>query len=116
MSEGKSKKFISDFVEKTKNKLTVALTLTIPPSYVDLESDLKVNVYLAAPYSSLQRGTNKNTNGLIREFFPKKFDFSTITQKEVDIVEGYLNNRPRKCLWYKTPLEVFNEGQAKCCT
>ena len=84
--------------------------------YADLESDLKVNVYFADPYSSWQRGTNENTNGLIREFFPKKFDFSTITQKEVDIVEWYLNNRPRKCLGYKTPLEVFNEEQAKCCT
>lgn len=79
--------------------------------YVDLESDLKVNVYFADHYSSWQRGTNENTNGLIREFFSKKFDFSTITQKEVDIVKCYLNNRPRKCLGYKTPLEVFNEEQ-----
>lgn len=77
--------------------------------YVYLESNLKVNVYFADPYSSWKRGTNENTNRLIREFFPKKFDFSTITQKEVDIVEGYLNNRLRKCLGYKPPLEVFNE-------
>jgi transposase, IS30 family len=84
--------------------------------YEDLESTLNVDVYFADPYSSWQRGTNENTNGLIREFFPKKFDFSTITQDDVDIVENYLNNRPRKCLGYKTPLEAFNEEQAKCCT
>lgn len=84
--------------------------------YLELEQKLKVDVFFADPYSSWQRGTNENTNGLIREFFPKKFDFSTITQNDVDIVENILNNRPRKCLGYKTPLEVFNEEQAKCCT
>ena len=50
------------------------------------------------------------------EFFPKNFDFSTINQNHVDIVDDILNNRPRKCLGYKTPLEAFNEEQAKCCT
>ncbi|WP_312037163.1 IS30 family transposase [Clostridium neonatale] len=73
--------------------------------YLDLESTLKVNVYFADPYSSWQRGAN----GLIRKFFPKKFDFSTITQENVDIVENILNNIPRKCLEFKAPLEVFNE-------
>ena len=84
--------------------------------YLELEDKLNLDVYFADAYSSWQRGTNENTNGLIREFFPKKFDFSTINQKCVDIVEDILNNRPRKCLGYKTPIEVFNEEQAKCCT
>ena len=93
---------------------TTLKTLTVDrgkefAGYLDLESTLKVDVYFADPYSSWQRGTNENTNGLIREFFPKKFDFSTITQEDVDIVENILNNRPRKCLGFKTPLEVFNE-------
>ena len=77
---------------------------------------MNLDVYFADAYSSWQRGTNENTNGLIREFFPKKFDFSTINQDDVDIVENILNNRPRKCLGYKTPIESFNEEQAKCCT
>ena len=64
-------------------------------------------VYFADPYSSWQRGTNENTNGLLREFYPKKFDFSNITQNELDIVLNIINNRPRKCLGYKTPAEVF---------
>lgn len=108
---------------KVLNQFTnIALkTLTVDrgkefAGYLELEQNLNVNVFFADPYSSWQRGTNENTNGLIREFFPKKFDFSTITQDDVDIVENLLNNRPRKCLGYKTPLEVFNEEQAKCCT
>ena len=84
--------------------------------YLELEDKLNLDVYFADAYSSWQRGTNENTNGLIREFFPKKFDFSTINQDDVDIVENILNNRPRKCLGYKTPIESFNEEQAKCCT
>ena len=81
-----------------------------------LSNNTGMEIYFANPYSSWERGTNENTNGLIREFFPKKFDFSTINQNHVDIVEDILNNRPRKCLGYKTPLEAFNEEQAKCCT
>ena len=72
--------------------------------YSNLEFVLKVDVHFADPYIFWKRGTNENTNALIREFSPKKFDFYTITQKEVDIVEGYLNNRPRKCLGYKASL------------
>ena len=51
--------------------------------------------------------TNENTNGLLREFYPKRFDFSTITQNDLDVVVNIINNRPRKCLGYKTPAEVF---------
>ena len=64
-------------------------------------------MYFADPYSSWQRGTNENTNGLIREFYPKKFDFAKITPNELDIVVNIINNRPRKCLRYKTPAEVL---------
>ena len=77
--------------------------------YNEIEKTLNVEVYFADPYSSWQRGTNENTNGLIREFYPKKFDFATITQNELDIVVNIINNRPRKCLGYKTPAEVFAE-------
>lgn len=84
--------------------------------YLELENKLDLDVYFADAYSSCQRGTNENINGLIRELFPKKFEFSTINQNNVDIVEDILNNRPRKYLGYKTPLEAFNEEQAKCCT
>ena len=76
--------------------------------YVDIENTLNIDVYFADAYASWQRGTNENTNGLLREFYPKKFDFSSINQKELDNIVTIINNRPRKCLGYKTPAEVFN--------
>lgn len=68
---------------------------------------LKTKFYFAHPFSSWERGLNENTNGLIRQYFPKKHDFRTITQKQVEKVMNKLNNRPRKCLGFKTPNEVF---------
>lgn len=58
---------------------------------------------------TVDRGTNENTNGLLREFYPKKFDFSSINQEELDSIVTVINNRPRKCLGYRTPAEVFYE-------
>ncbi len=76
--------------------------------YVDIENTLNIDVYFADAYASWQRWTNENTNGLLREFYPKKFDFSSINQKELDNIVTIINNRPRKCLGYKTPAEVFD--------
>lgn len=75
--------------------------------YNDIENTLNIDVYFADAYSSWQRGTNENTNGLIREFYPKKFDFATIKQSQLDFIVDLINNRPRKCLNFKTPAEVF---------
>lgn len=66
-------------------------------------------IYFAAPYSSYQRGTNENTNGLIRRIIPKKMSFKNITQEHLDIIEDELNNRPRKKLNLQSPNEVFNK-------
>ena len=63
--------------------------------------------YFADPYSSWQRGTNENTNGLIRDFFPKSTDFSTVPAREIKRVQRLLNERPRKVLNWRTPKEVF---------
>ena len=76
--------------------------------YVDIENTLHVDVYFADAYSSWQNGVNENKNGLLKEFYPKKFDFSSINQEELDNIVTIINNRPRKCLRYKTPAEVFN--------
>ena len=72
-----------------------------------IERDTGMIVYFAHPYSSWERGTNENTNGLLREFFPKKMAFASITQRELDRAVSNLNNRPRKRLNYRTPTEVF---------
>lgn len=68
---------------------------------------LNCDVYFADPYSSWQRGANENTNGLLRQYWPKKTDFKTIIQKEVDDVLSELNSRPRKVLGYQTPADIF---------
>jgi len=68
--------------------------------------------YFCAPYTSQEKGTVENTNGLIRRFFPKGFDFATLERKDVKAVQRWLNNRPRKCLGFSTPAEVFGQGVA----
>jgi len=68
---------------------------------------LETRVYFAHPYASWERGSNENMNGLVRQYFPKKREFSTITDDEVDMVMNRLNNRPRKCLDFRTPNQVF---------
>ena len=68
---------------------------------------LQCDFYFAHPYSSCERGTNENTNGLIRQYFPKDRDFRTITDKELIHAMKRINNRPRKRLGYKTPNQVF---------
>lgn len=62
--------------------------------------------YFARPYASWQRGSNEQVNGMVRRYFPKGTDFSKITDEQVAWVESRINNRPRKCLGYKTPAEV----------
>jgi len=73
----------------------------------DIAKSLKADIYFAHPYSSWERGLNENTNGLIRQYFPKKHDFTTITDDEVAKAMHRLNHRPRKKLGFKTPYEVF---------
>lgn len=73
-----------------------------------LTEKLGADVYFAKPYHSWERGLNENTNGLVRQYFPKKIAFDNIDQHALSEVAEKLNNRPRKCLNYKTPFEVFS--------
>ena len=77
-----------------------------------IESEIKAQWYFANPYHSWKRGTNENTNGLIREYFPKKTDFTTIPEELISMIEYKLNTRPRKRLNYLTPLEAFSVALA----
>ena len=81
-----------------------------------IEEELNTNMYFADPYCAWQKGTNENSNGLLREFYPKQMDLSQTNEKEVQQVIELLNNRPRKCINYKTPNELFNEYLLDCCT
>jgi IS30 family transposase len=73
-----------------------------------------VKVYFADPRSPWQRGTNENTNGLIRQYFPKGTDFNKVSRKEIKRVQDLLNSRPRKVLDWLTPYEAFDKIVNKC--
>lgn len=72
-----------------------------------MEEHFHAPIYFAKPHAPWQRGTNENTNGMLRFFYPKGFDFHSISDEELKTVVDLLNNRPRKCLGWKTPAEVF---------
>lgn len=72
-----------------------------------IAAGLQARVYFAHPYASWERGLNENTNGLVRQYFPKKYEFARIKHKDLQQVEDLLNDRPRKTLGYRTPNEVF---------
>ena len=80
--------------------------------YRRLTRGLGLEVYFADPYASWQRGTNENTNGLLRQFFPKGTDFMQISHRAVARLEQILNERPRKRLGYRTPAEILAK---RCC-
>ena len=76
-------------------------------SHEELSSKLGADWYFAHPYHSWERGLCENTNGLIRQYFPKGMDFAALTQEDANRVMDKLNNRPRECLGFKTPNQVF---------
>ena len=75
--------------------------------FKEIEQALGLSVYFAHPYASWERGTCENTNGLLREYFPKGTDFKSVTHQHLAYAVNKLNNRPRKCLGYRTPKEVL---------
>lgn len=75
--------------------------------HVELADRLKIKVYFCDPHSPWQRPTNENTNGLIRQYLPKGIDLSVYSQKDLDKIADSLNNRPRKVLGFRTPLEAY---------
>lgn len=101
--------------EKEAKKIPSYLrqSLTYDQGYEMVEHKLftkntKMKVYFAHPKSPWERGTNENTNGLIRQFFPRSTDFSQVSLQEIHNVQRLLNGRPRKVIEWKTPVEAFN--------
>jgi len=78
--------------------------------FKEFEAKTGLRVYFADPYAAWQRGTNENTNGLLRYYFPKGIDFHTVTEEELGLIIKKINHRPRKCLNYQTPHEVFYQA------
>ena len=82
-------------------------------NHASIDKALGSTTYFADPYSSWQRGSNENLNGLIRQYIPKSRPLSTVTDNELEKIERLLNTRPRKRLGYKTPIEIFT-SQLNC--
>jgi IS30 family transposase len=80
--------------------------------FKELETATGISVYFADPYSPWQRGANENGNGLLRQYFPRGTNFRKVTEEAVSRAVELLNNRPRKCLGYQTPAEVFAAAQS----
>jgi IS30 family transposase len=123
--------FITKLTHRTAQATIHAVSTrmkTVPPRYkhtltVDngpenkdwkgMEEATHLKIYFAHPYCSGERGTNENTNGLIRDYFPKKTNFSMISDEAISFVEQELNSRPRKRLNGRTPLEALS-GALTC--
>ena len=75
--------------------------------YEQVENEFGIPMYFADAYAAWQRGSNENSNGLLREFFPKKTDLAKVTLDKLTEALMLINNRPRKCLGFKTPFDMF---------
>jgi IS30 family transposase len=103
---------VNDRLSCLPRKARYSLTTDNGPenqNWQETEAMVRLKCYYANAYHSWERGTNENTNGLVRDYFPKKTDFTAIPDEEIQKVEYFLNTRPRKRLSWFTPLEVFSK-------
>ena len=108
-SAAESNKAIAKALRNLPARAKRTLTLdngTENASHEELAETLGIKCYFADPYAAWQRGSNEQINGLIRRYLPKGTDFSKIDKDQIKKIEKLINNRPRKCLGFKTPLEV----------
>jgi transposase, IS30 family len=108
---------INEFTMREFNKIPRGKRLSMTydngsefSGYATIEQKTGMTAYFAFPYHSWERGTNENTNGLLRQFYPKKSRLDAVTQEQLDNVVRLINNRPRKRLNYLTPYEVFRKN------
>ena len=106
----------NEALAKTRDSLPDYLFLTITfdngmenIKHTELKQEFGIETYFCDPYCSWQKGGVENLNKLLRQYFPKKTDFSKITEEEIYAVQEKLNNRPRKSLNYRTPSQVLAE-------
>jgi IS30 family transposase len=101
-------------IEQLKPFAKMAHTLTTDngkefAQHERIAAELKLDYYFAHPHSAWERGANENLNGLLRQFFPKHRKLEEVTDEQIALAQHRLNHRPRKCLGYKTPHQVFWE-------
>jgi IS30 family transposase len=106
-----AKKAMIRIYKPLPKKLKRTTTLDNGPEHVrheDVTNKTGIQIYFARPYASWQRGANENANGLVRWYYPKGTNFDEVSKAELKRVQDAINNRPRKSLGYKKPIEIFN--------
>lgn len=116
VSPANSENVKNAIIERLKNEKVKSITLDNGSEFAkfrEFGKELNVPIYFCDPRSPYQRGTNENTNGILRFFFPKDVDFSTVSDEEISRVTALINSRPKKVLGLKTPDEVFESEDEK---
>lgn len=113
LAENKTAEAVQNVIENLlKNHQEKIFTMTYDNGkefayHYKINKTLEIDSYFATPYHSWERGLNENTNGLIRQYLPKKTSFDELTEKEIVTIQNKLNSRPRKCLDFSTPESIF---------
>lgn len=102
---------LQDLPDKARRTLTMD-NGTENAGHENITAAINIKCYFAHPYASWERGTNEHVNGLVRWYLPKGTDFSKISYRQIAQIESLINNRPRKCLGFKTPIEVASSSVA----
>ena len=99
-----------DFLNQLPQTTSDLIVSDVQMPHVGGLEALQSTGYFARPYTSWERGTNENFNGLLRQYVSKKRSMATVTEEGITMIENRLNNRPRKRLGFKTPAEVFHQS------
>jgi len=111
-AQAKQESLMSDFAHFPQ-RLCRSITVdngTEHAHHQAISQALRLPIYFCHPYAAYERGTVENTIGLMRQYLPKKMSFANLSQRELTIIAGLLNHRPRKCLGFLTPAEVLNQN------
>ena len=110
---------IIDYLKQYPSELVKTITTDNGTEFADwqtIEKELNCEVYFCDTFCAWQKGSNENSNGLLREFFPKGYNLSRYTQVYIDKKVNLINNRPRKCNNWISPSKLMSEAISKCCT
>ena len=112
-------RLIIDYLKQFPSELVKTITTDNGKEFADwqtMEKELNCEVYFCDTFCAWQKGSNENSNGLLREFFPKGFNLSRYTQVYIDKKVKLINNRPRKCNNWISPSKLMSEAISECCT
>ena len=102
---------LADALKQRTEQIAITISQEVgSPIQMSTNIQAGLPVYFCDPHSPWQRGTNENTNGLLRQYFPRRTDFKSVTQSDLDDVAGELNDRPRQTLKWKSPCQALDEA------